>query len=296
MRLRSTALDARSPEGVRLWPNDAPGDSDRGPLPSPGIPPFDSFSDPMALHPQEVGGAVHDGASASHGVAMGAVRHGSLLHPGDPRVDPSVFAAFDAGGDAVARIRDLRSALSSRWHSDTPDDRRAVALIGLDTTVEVARVSANLAVVCAQLGWPTLLIDGDLQAPAQDRLFRTTNEAGLSTLLQEAEGRAAVQPTAIERLSLLPAGPPAADGAELIERKPLAEALEGRIGRYRLLLLSLSARGESTRFGAVDTILSGFDGALVLASRNASALRPLQRLTMLLEESGVPLLGTVIVP
>lgn len=163
MRLRSTALDARSLEGARLWPNDTSGDSGRGPLPPPGMPSIDAFGDPMASHPQEVGGAVHDGASASRSAAMGAVRHGSLLHPGDPRVDPSVFAAFDAVGDAVARIRDLRSALSSRWHSDTHDDCRAVALIGLDASVEVASVSANLAVVCAQLGWPTLLIDGDIR-------------------------------------------------------------------------------------------------------------------------------------
>ncbi|MBB3911562.1 hypothetical protein [Sphingomonas desiccabilis] len=207
-----------------------------------------------------------------------------------------MFAAFEAQSDAVARIRDLRGAFSSRWHGDTPDDRRAVALIGLDATVEVASVAANLAVVCAQLGWRTLLVDGDLQAPAQDRLFRTDNRAGLSTLLQEPQGRAAIQPTAIERLSLLPAGPGSAEGAELLERQPLVEALEGRIGRHRLVLLSLSARSQSTRFGAVDTILSGFDGALVLASRNGSALRPLQRLTGLLEEGGVPLLGTVIVP
>ena len=300
MRLRSTALDPHSSHGSALWPSDARNDPSLGTPSAPRVPPADFTSDALDGAPQALGSIVAEAAPASGNAsptmaAAGAPQVGALLHPGDPRVDPSVFAAFEGQSGAAARIRDLRGALSSRWHSDTPEDRRAVALIGLDPTVEVASVAANLAVVCAQLGWRTLLVDGDLQAPAQDRLFQTDNSAGLSTLLQAPQGRAAIQPTAIERLSLLPTGPSSWDGAELLERQPLMDALEGRIGRHRLVLLSLSARSQSTRFGAVDTILSGFDGALVLASRNGSALRPLQRLTALLEDSGVPLLGTVIV-
>jgi Mrp family chromosome partitioning ATPase len=218
-----------------------------------------------------------------------------LLAPGAPWVDPRVTAAFETGSETVARIRVLRSALSSRWHADAPEERRAVALIGLDATVEVATVAANLGVVSAQLGWRTLLVDGDLHMPAQDALFGVPNEQGLSTLLQHpAGGRAAVQPTAIDRLALLPAGPIPPNPSELLERQPLLEVLDGQIGRQRLVLLSLSVPAHSPRFGALDTILSGFDGAWVLASRNSSALRPLQRLTRLVEESGVPLLGTAI--
>lgn len=223
--------------------------------------------------------------------------HFPLLASDDPRIDPRVVAAFDTGSDTVARVRDLRSTLSSRWHADDPGDRRAVALVGLDPSADGNGVAANLAVVSAQLGWRTLLIDGDLQAPVQDRLFRLPAGEGLSTLLQMPHrAGVAIQPTAIDRLSVLPAGPTPANAAELIERQPLLEVLDGRIGRHRLVLLSLSAQAQSTRFGAIDTILSGFDGALVLVSRNGSALRPLQRLTARIEDSGVPLLGTVIVP
>ncbi|MFV0623711.1 hypothetical protein ACBY01_06845 [Sphingomonas sp. ac-8] len=217
-----------------------------------------------------------------------------LLAPGDPRVDPRIATAFAGRSDMATQVRDLRSALSSRWHADAPDVRRSVALVGADPAADVATVAANLAVASAQFGWRTLLVDGDLAAPAQHRLFRLPGDAGLSTLLLQ-RAPAELQPTAIERLSLLAAGPAPASPTELIERQPLLDALDGVLARQRLVLLSLPMRGQPPRFGAIDTILSGFDGALTVASRHRSALGALQRLVEMLEEGGVPLLGTVVV-
>jgi hypothetical protein len=292
MKLRSTALATRSSDGSLDGPGLAPALTSHGQL-------FGGVAEDMLAQQRTTTESFRGSAGAvpTSDAAFGTplLPPADLLAPGDPRVDPRVTAAFETGSETAARIRDLRSALSSRWHADAPEERRAVALIGLDATVEVATVAANLGVVSAQLGWRTLLVDGDLHMPAQDALFGVPNEQGLSTLLQHpAVGGAAVQPTAIEGLALLPAGPIPPNPSELLERKPLLEVLDGQIGRQRLVVLSLSAPGHSTRFGALDTILSGFDGAWVLASRNSSALRPLQRLTRLVEESGVPLLGTAI--
>ena len=281
MRLRSTALSPRS--------HDA----------GPEHPPI-GLADDTALPAM----LVADGRPADPGLEAIPARQRAtsrtafpLLTADDPRIDPRVVAAFDARNDAVARVRDLRSALSSRWHADAPGDRRMVALVGLDPSVEVAVVAANLAVVSAQFGWRTLLIDGDLEAPAQDELFRLPNEAGLSTLLRDAgQAPAGIQPTAIEGLTVLTAGPSPLNPAELLDRQPLLDAIDGYIGRHRLVVLSLPARAQSARFDSLATILSGFDGALVLANRHTSGLRPLQRLTAMMAESGVPLLGTVIVP
>lgn len=218
-----------------------------------------------------------------------------LLAPGDPRVDPRVRAAFDTTSATVARYRDLRGALSSRWHADGPNDHHAVALVGLDESVAVAPVAANLAVVSAQLGWRTLLVDGDLHAPAQDALFRLPNHTGLSALLvgSHPDG-AVVQPTAIERLSLIATGPVPANAGELLERQPLLGMLDGQLSRQRLVLLSLSMRSQSIAFGSIDTILSGFDGVLVVTHRHRSTLRRLQKLAALLDKNDIPVLGTVI--
>jgi Mrp family chromosome partitioning ATPase len=245
------------------------------------------------------------GAAAMFGATDSVPRQASLAHaggasllaPGDPRIDPRVLAAFAADGAVVAGMRDLRSALTSRWHADASDERRAVALVGVDLDVDVATAAANLAVGTAQLGWQTLLVDGDLHAPVQDALFRLSNQAGLSTLLEQpGVGRAPVQATAIDRLHLLPAGPAPANPSELIERQPLLDLLNGQIGRPRLVLLSLPARAQSSRFGAVDVILGGFDGAIVVAGRNRSGLRQLQRLTGLLEDGGVPVIAIAVLP
>jgi Mrp family chromosome partitioning ATPase len=302
MRLRSTAIDPAL-HGISL-PDGGAAAADRAlhaELVAHG-----EVADAQGMATQfEHAGTATAGAAASFEAAESVPRQASLAHaggasllaPGDPRIDPRVVAAFVADGAAVAGMRDLRSALTSRWHADASDERRAVALVGVDPDVDVATVAANLAVGTAQLGWRTLLVDGDLQAPVQDALFRLSNQAGLSTLFEQpGVGRAPVQATAIDRLHLLPAGPAPANPGELIERQPLLAVLNGSIGRPRLVLLSLSARAQSGRFGAVDVILGGFDGAIVVAGRNRSGLRQLQRLTGLLEDGGVPVLATAVLP
>lgn len=301
MRLRSTAID---PALHGIFPPDGSAAAgDRALHARSAAHEEVADAQDMGAQPRPTTTAV--GAVTSFGTRDSVAREASLAHaggisllaPGDSRIDPRVVAAFSADGAAVAGMRDLRSALTSRWHADASDQRRAVALVGADPDVDVATVAANLAVGIAQLGWRTLLVDGDLQAPVQNALFRLPNEAGLSTLLEQpGVGRAPVQATAIDRLHLLPAGPAPANPGELIERQPLLDVLKGSIGRPRLVLLSLSPRAQSSRFGAVDVILGGFDGAIVVAGRNRSGLRQLQRLTELLEDGGVPVLATAVLP
>lgn len=299
MRLRSTALETPSrgaplDGGSRHVARDGLDLVQRGEQPDAEIDAHRRVNDAStadAAYPHETNAINTAGIAPPHHPAS------LLLSRGDPRIDPRVVAAFETEGETPAGVRGLRGTLSSHWHGDSPEDRRAVALVGMDPSVDVATVAANLAVVSAQIGWRTLLVDGDLQAPAQSALFRVPADEGLSTLLHApGTGRAALQPTAIDRLMLLPAGPPPSNPVELLERQPLLEALDGRIGRHRLLLLSLSTRAQSSRFGAIDAILNGFDGVILVANRHHSGLRPLQRLTDVLQERNVPVLATAVLP
>jgi capsular exopolysaccharide synthesis family protein len=68
-------------------------------------------------------------------------------------------------------------------------------------------LAGHLALSLAQAGRRTLVIDGDLRRPALARLFEVAAGPGLSEVLQgEVEWQAAVCPTAVAGLSVLPAG------------------------------------------------------------------------------------------
>jgi Mrp family chromosome partitioning ATPase/uncharacterized protein involved in exopolysaccharide biosynthesis len=78
--------------------------------------------------------------------------------------------------------------------------------------------AANLAIVLAQSGRRTLLVDADLRRPRQHRLFGRPLTPGLTErLLHGTNADAATWETSIENLSLLPAGRidrPGANGSE----------------------------------------------------------------------------------
>src|SRR5207248_10783397 len=66
---------------------------------------------------------------------------------------------------------------------------------------------SNLAVLFSQLGERTLLIDADLRAPRQHRIFDVPDTFGLSAVLSGRADRNAVMPIPnFGRLSVLPAG------------------------------------------------------------------------------------------
>jgi len=78
-------------------------------------------------------------------------------------------------------------------------------------------VASNLAVVTAQSGKKTLLIDCDQRKPRQHKIFGVTNEKGLSNLLaDESTFALAVQKSGVDNLLILTAGTKPPNPSELL--------------------------------------------------------------------------------
>lgn len=77
-------------------------------------------------------------------------------------------------------------------------------------------VVANLGIGLAQLGIKTVIVDGDLRRPQQDRIFEVSNEVGLSNLMARPRSTPEPVPTVYENLSLLPSGPIPPDSTEML--------------------------------------------------------------------------------
>jgi capsular exopolysaccharide synthesis family protein len=78
-------------------------------------------------------------------------------------------------------------------------------------------IASNLAVVTAQAGKKTLLIDCDQRKPTQHKIFGVTNEKGLSNLLaDESTFAQAVQKSGVDNLLILTAGIKPPNPSELL--------------------------------------------------------------------------------
>jgi capsular exopolysaccharide synthesis family protein len=99
-------------------------------------------------------------------------------------------------------------------------------------------VTANLAVSIAQSGKKVLVVDADFRRPRQHKVFGLAGRVGVASVMAgEAELEAAVQPTVVDNLSVLPCGPRPANPAELLTSPRFAELLETLRGRYDFVIV-----------------------------------------------------------
>lgn len=87
--------------------------------------------------------------------------------------------------------------------------------------------AANLAVVYAQQGMKTLLIDADLRKPTVHYTFRLDNLRGLSSvLIGESAFEDAVEESDVDNLQILTCGPIPPNPAELLGSKRMRELID----------------------------------------------------------------------
>jgi len=156
-------------------------------------------------------------------------------------------------------------------------------------------IVVNLAVVYAQLGKRTLLIDADMRRPRLMRLFNLGGEHGLVAVLG---GSAAVVETVeanlycsvIENLDVLPSGPRPANPTELLAGDRFCELLSWAETQYdHILIDSPSALvSDATIIGRL------VDGVLLTVDLNRDRRRVVIRAAEGLAALGIKVLGAVV--
>jgi protein-tyrosine kinase len=204
-------------------------------------------------------------------------------------VHPDLIAFCDAQHPSVERLRALRTRLLIRW-SGLGNKSRALAIVSPGSCEGRSFVAANLAVLFAQLGMRTLLVDADMRAPRQYRIFDVADRGGLSSVLS---GRAAgeVPLPAFGPLAVMPAGALPPNPQELLLRPALASYLELASAQYDVVLVDTPpARDTADTHGVAFCAGS----ALVLARMNHTRLDEATVLARDLSEAGTLVLGTVL--
>ena len=199
--------------------------------------------------------------------------------------------ARDPHHPQAEQLRSLRTQLLVRW-SRLEHPPRALAIVSPGPFEGRSYLCANLAVLFAQLGLRTLLIDADLRAPRQHEIFGVSDRFGLSAVLSSRAGRDAPLPVpAFGALSVLPAGARPPNPQELLWRPTLATFLEGADVEYDVILLDTPPARENA-----DAQAAAFSAksVLVLARANHSRADETAGLVRTFRDAGALVLGTVL--
>src|SRR5581483_5645858 len=95
---------------------------------------------------------------------------------------------------------------------------------------------ANLAFICAQGGYSTLVVDADLRRPVQHELFDVNNDVGLTNYLTtEMELDDVILPTAVENLSILPSGILPSDAVGILNSQRMSDMIAELKLRYDII-------------------------------------------------------------
>jgi protein-tyrosine kinase len=184
---------------------------------------------------------------------------------------------YDAFGARAEHFRSLRSQLMMRVFGGTLNPTPALAIVSPDSGDGRSYCAANLAVVLAQLGGRTLLVDADLRSPRQHAIFGLENRAGLSSILAgRSEQGAAIQPiAAVPSLFVLAAGTTPPNPLELVERASFGLLMRELTAKFDHVVIDTPAAAH----GADASVVAARAGAvLVVARRDKSRFATLQEL------------------
>jgi protein-tyrosine kinase len=204
-------------------------------------------------------------------------------------VHPDLIAFRDALHPKVERLRALRTQLLMRW-SGLSSEPRALAIVSPGPCEGRSYLTANLAVLFAQLGMRTLLIDADLRSPRQFEIFDIPDRTGLSSVLSGRAGGEIPLP-AFGPLSVMPAGARPPNPQELLLRPVLGSYLELARAQYEVVLIDTPPARDTADAHSV-AFCAG--SALVLARTNHTRLDAAAALTRDLTETGAQVVGAVL--
>src|SRR5690242_16118804 len=186
----------------------------------------------------------------------------------DWKPSPLLVALHEPQGRHTEALRELRSQLILRWFKD---GRTALAVTGARGGDGCSTIAANLAIVLAQLGERTLLIDANFRNSRQHELFSLRPEAGLADLLRgrDVYDEALTAVPSLEHLRVLCAGAMPANPQELLSRASFIYVLKTMSEKYRSIVIDTP---PALAFADAQIVSARAQGCLLVTKRHRTRL------------------------
>jgi len=218
----------------------------------------------------------------------------SYLSDQDDTVSHELVAAYKPFSRVGENLRAVRSQLMLRWFNTDPA-HKVIAIVSPGSGEGRSFIAANLAIVFAQQGERTLLIDADLRAKparAQNALFKLGKSAGLSGILANRAGLEVAQLVpGLPGLAVLPAGATPPNPQELLGRPAFGDLLRAASQQFDVIIIDTPA---GTEFADAEVTAARAGAALLVARKNKSLVPQANQLARRLQDSGVALVGSVL--
>lgn len=210
--------------------------------------------------------------------------------PGKGGVSDELVVACQPDDVRAEQLRALRTQLVIRRASAGPGPHM-LAIVSPGGGEGRSYLAANLAVAFAQLGERTLLVDADLRAPRQHRIFDLAERGGLSAILSGRAAREAIVPVPeFGPLSILPAGACPPNPQELLLRPGLGALLEQLAADFDVVLFDTP---PAAACADAQSLVFRVGSAIVLARKDHTRIADIAGLMRDLEVAGARIFGTV---
>src|SRR5207302_28597 len=155
-----------------------------------------------------------------------------------------------------------------------------------------SRTAANLAIVLAQAGHSTLLVDADFRRPSQHRIFGRVRNVGLSNLIvQDAPDSALLVPDErVNDLTLLASGPKPPNPSELLGSAQMKALLSRFRKGFDYVVIDTPPVNAVTD---APVLAASADAVIVVVEANKSTYTAVQHAKQSLEHVGARVLGYV---
>jgi protein-tyrosine kinase len=209
--------------------------------------------------------------------------------PDDSNFSPLLVAATQPYCAQSEAFRALRSQLVMRWFTD---HQKILAVTAGRRRQGASTLAANLAILFAQMGERTLLIDANLRNPGQSRLFGLGNSGGLSDVLTgRCEAQEAVSGVAaFENLYVLVAGVPPPNPQELLSRVGFSYLIETAPAGFDVVIVDTPPILE---FADAQLVACLTKGCLLAVKRNEARVADISKVRAQLQPTTAELVGAV---
>ena len=218
----------------------------------------------------------------------------SYLSAANTSLSPTLLTAYQPFSTVSENMRALRSQLMLRWLNKTPKSK-ALAMVSPGKGDGRSFVAGNLAIVFAQQGQRTLLIDGDLRSESdqgQQTLFKLNRSSGLSGILANRAGLEVAQLVpGLTNLAVLSAGAVPPNPQELLGRLAFGNLLEIANQQFDVILIDTPA-GSS--YADAEIIASRAGSALMVGRKDSTHVPEMVQMAHRLQNGGVELIGAVL--
>jgi protein-tyrosine kinase len=213
-----------------------------------------------------------------------------LVVSGESPLSPELIAAYHPDSARAEELRTLRSELMLRWFGR---GNKVLAVIEARHGHGCSVLAANLAVTFAQLGERTLLIDADLRAPVQHRLFGFKSEHGLVDFITGRENldSALTKVPGFSCLSVMCAGELPPNPQELLGRVSFGYLMETVPDKFDVVIVDTP---PMLQCADGQLIAARARGAVLATKRHDARMADVMRVKSQLESAEVSLLGAVI--